>query len=137
MMALGLLIIGILLDPFVGISLQITMVVIGSYYLPYRWLYLVAGGLGLIADIDSGRWLGVTSLIYLTLALILFTAREQFDLRQSWVVILEGFGGEMLVRLLNHQTISLSALVGQMLTCLISWWVIKQIKPKGGVYLKG
>jgi len=97
----------------------------------------VTFGLGLIYDLWAVRWWGGSSIVLLTMALLIYIIREQFDLRQAWLVGVCGFLGEAVWRLIVNEPVRLNFLLWQMLLCAGVWMVIRYVRPKGGVYLKG
>jgi hypothetical protein len=126
----------VMLDPFVGISLMVTVLSVASFNLPYRWLFVLAFGLGLINDLGAHHWLGLSSAILVTLCLIVYIIKEQFDIYGSLVVIATGISGELIFRLASQEPISLASLILQGVLVWLVWQITGFHRPKGGVYLR-
>ena len=83
-----MIITALLFFPFAKVSLLVAAVVVLAWQGKYRWWLGAAFWLGLVADVYLMRPMGGSSLVLMTLGLVIYLVKEQFDLTQGWLVAL-------------------------------------------------
>lgn len=123
-------------DPFVLVSLSITIVVIMA--LTERIGVSMATGvlLGIWGSITAiERW-GGRSLFLITLVFIVTLLKEVFELKQVWVAVVSGILAQALWQQIFETGYYLPSLLIQGLLCFIVYTLMQVLSPKFGVYLK-